>query len=53
MAEPFRVHNIISLEFKCILIVKSGDFILIRSQNTGCCWSGTKYKICEKKAKKV
>ena len=50
---PFRVHYIISLLSKNILLVLNGDFVMIISQNMGCCWSATKYEKWEKSAKCV
>ena len=41
---PFRVFYIINLPIKYVLVVISGDSIVIRSQNVGCCRSATKCK---------
>ena len=50
---PLRVHYIISLLSKYILIVISNESIIIRSLNTGYRWSATKCKMCEKSANQV
>ena len=34
---PFKVHYIINLPTKHVLVAISSNSILIRSQNTGCC----------------
>ena len=44
----FKIHYIKSLLSKSILIVLSGDSVIIRNQNTGYHWSATKRKICKR-----
>ena len=46
-----KVHYIIILPSKHILIVLNGDSIMIRSQKVGCCQGVTKCKMCEEYAK--
>ena len=42
VAKPFRVHYVIILPSKYILIVIGSDSKMIRNQNIGCHWSATK-----------
>ena len=48
---PFRVYCIINLPTKYILVVISGDSIMIISQNTVWHQSATKCKKCKRNAK--
>ena len=48
---PFRVYCIVNLPTKYVLVVISGDSIMIGSRNAGCRWSVTKWEKCEGSAK--